>query len=307
MVLSICIPVYNSNVVGLAKQLSQQIIQYKLSAEIVVIDDASNSVTESTNRIGLDGMQHVCYKALPQNKGRSAIRNLFVTFSQGQFLLYIDGDSALIANDFIAKYVEELKNKSVKVLVGGSVYQVEVPKRVFYLRWKYSITREAKSYEDRLKSRQVFKTNNFVIEKTVLKQFPFEEKIKGYGHEDTLFGYYLLTNNIKVEHVDNPVLNCSLDTNCVFLAKSKEAVANLWEIHKDMVTSEDFIAHVRLLATYYKLKRKSLLTLLELGNFFLGRANKFLLSKGYFTLTMFDFYKLSELAKVARLKEKYSL
>ena len=307
MVLSICIPVYNSNVVGLAEQLSQQIIQYKLSAEIVIIDDASNSVTEYTNRIGLEGMQHVCYKALTQNKGRSAIRNLFVTFSQGQFLLFIDGDSALIANDFIAKYVEELKNKSIKVLVGGSIYQAIVPERVFYLRWKYSISREAKSYEDRLKSRQGFKTNNFVIEKTVLNQFPFEEKIKGYGHEDTLFGFYLLVNNLKIEHIDNPVLNCNLDTNCVFLAKSKEAVANLWEIHKEIVTSEDFIAHVRLLATYYKLKQKGLLTLLQLGNFFLGRVNKFFLIKGYFTLTMFDLYKLTELAKVARLKEKHLL
>ena len=65
------------------------------------------------------------------------------------------------------------------------------------------------------------------------KKISFNERLSGYGHEDTLFGYELNKNNIQIHHIDNPVLNGHLDTNEAFLLKTEEGLGNLlkvWEI-----------------------------------------------------------------------------
>ena len=56
------------------------------------------------------------------------------------------------------------------------------------------------------------------------KKISFNERLSGYGHEDTLFGYELNKNNIQIHHIDNPVLNGHLDTNEAFLLKTEEGL-----------------------------------------------------------------------------------
>ena len=129
----------------------------------------------------------------------------------------------------------------------------------------------------------------------MLKEYPFDERIKGYGHEDTLFGFVLLQNNIKILHIENPVLNSCLDSNAIFLEKTKQSIQNLWFIHEEIQPNIDFINHVRLLKTYYNVKKLRAIPMLRFVNYFVGKSNEHFLKTGWFTLRMFDFYKLAML------------
>ena len=304
MVLSVCIPVFNSDVKELVVAIAKQIAINNCSVEIIVLDDASRADFEAINRNSLDGINNTRYISLPINVGRSAIRNRFLDLANGEFLLFIDGDSHVIKEDFIGNYLQSIQSTSGDLIFGGSVYQNESPSRDKYLRWKYSICRESKSVTDRANSRYGFKTNNFCIKKAVLKEYPFDERIKGYGHEDTLFGFVLLQNNIKILHIENPVLNSCLDSNPIFLEKTKQSIQNLWFIHEEIQPNIDFINHVRLLKTYYHFKKLRAIPLLRFVNYFVGKMNERQLKSGWFTLRMFDFYKLALLINIAKKKGK---
>ena len=295
MVLSVCIPVYNSDVKVLALAISKQIALNNFPVEIIVLDDASSPEIELINRNSLAEITNTRYFSLPENIGRSAIRNRFIDLAHGDFVLFIDGDSHVISEDFISNYLQTIQLNSGDLIFGGSVYQNESPSRDKYLRWKYSICRESKSVIDRANSHYGFKTNNFCVNKAVLKEYPFDERVKGYGHEDTLFGFVLLQNNIKIVHIDNPVLNSCLDSNPIFLEKTQQSIQNLWFIHEEIQPNIDFINHVRLLKTYYNVKKYRAIPLLRFVNYFVGKLNEHFLKSGWFALRMFDFYKLAML------------
>jgi len=304
MVLSVCIPVYNSDVKVLALAISKQIAINNFPVEIIVLDDASSPEIELINRDSLVEITNTRYFSLLENIGRSAIRNRFIDLAYGDFVLFIDGDSHVISEGFIGNYLQTIQLNSGDLIFGGSVYQNESPSRDKYLRWKYSICRESKSVTDRANSHHGFKTNNFCIKKAVLKEYPFDERIKGYGHEDTLFGFVLLQNNIKILHIENPVLNSCLDSNAIFLEKTKQSIQNLWFIHEEIQPNIDFINHVRLLKTYYNVKKRRAIPLLRFVNYFVGKSNEYFLKTGWFTLRMFDFYKLAMLVNWTDKKGK---
>ena len=305
MVLSVCIPVYNSDVKVLVLAISKQIAINNFPVEIIVLDDASSPDIELINRDALAEITNTRYFSLPENIGRSAIRNRFIDLAYGDFVLFIDGDSHVIREDFIGDYLQTIQLNSGDLIFGGSVYQNERPPRDKYLRWKYSICRESKSADARTRSHYGFKTNNFCVKKAVLDEYPFDERIKGYGHEDTLFGFVLLQNKLKIVHIENPVLNTCLDTNSIFLEKTKQSIQNLWFIHEEIQPNINFINHVRLLKTYYNVKKYRAIPLLRFVNYFFGRLNERLLKSGWFTLRMFDFYKLAMLVNWIDKKDKF--
>jgi glycosyltransferase involved in cell wall biosynthesis len=304
MVLSVCIPVYNSDVKVLALAISKQIAINNFPVEIIVLDDASSPEIELINRNSLEEITNTRYFSLPENMGRSVIRNRFIDLAHGDFVLFIDGDSHVISEDFIGNYLQTIQLNSGDLIFGGSVYQNKSPSRDKYLRWKYSICRESKSVRDRANSHYGFKTNNFCIKKAVLKEYPFDERVRGYGHEDTLFGFVLLQNNIKIVHIDNPVLNSCLDSNPIFLEKTQQSIQNLWFIHEEIQPNIDFINHVRLLKTYYNVKKYRAIPLLRFVNYLVGKSNEHFLKSGWFTLRMFDFYKLAMLVNWTDKKGK---
>ena len=304
MDLSVCIPVFNSDVKKLVFALHEQTVRDNLSVEIVVLDDASALDLEKQNRDAIEKLSNVRYFSLPKNVGRSAIRNRFVDHAVGDFLLFIDGDSVLTNPNFLANYTKTLSASPIELLYGGSVYSEDAPQANYFLRWKYSWIRESKSAQERSITPYGFKTNNFIIKKSVFSSFPFDERIQGYGHEDTLFGYILFKNNVVLNHVENPVLNSLLDTNVVFLSKTEEAIKNLWFIHTKIRSEDSFINHVRLLSAYYKIKQLKLLPLVMFGHFLIGKLNSRLLKSGYFNVRMFDFYKLALICKIAIKKDK---
>lgn len=295
MMLSICIPTYNVNLKEIVESLSHQIKQDDLCAELIVIDDFSDESFRIENRKNCHAIQYI---ELPENIGRSKIRNRFLEYVKGDFLLFLDCDSAIIKDDFLKTYCAVLQNNAPEVIVGGSIYQKHKPPRNEYLRWKVSVNKESKSLKEREKANfNSFKTNNFVVSKDVFTKTPFNETITGYGHEDTLFGFELHQQNRSVYHCDNPVLNKHLDTNKAFLQKTQIGVQNLILVASIVNHDPDFIKNIQLLKVYHSLKNRKLIGIIGFGLSLFEPFLKYLLTKGYFTLSMFDLYKLRLLIK----------
>lgn len=224
---TICIPIYNFPVNRLLKSLERQKKQSLYPIEILLIDDGSNTQTKKENKAVCEKFRYI---ELNSNIGRAKIRNLFIKYAAFDYLLFLDCDSLIIKNDFLETYVQQAKN-GVTLACGGRQYPGETPGRDYLLRYKYGIRCESKPALERKRNpHRSFMTNNFLIQKQLIEQIGFDESIKGYGHEDTLFGIELQQQNIPIEHIENPVLNGGIETNEEFLAKTRQSIVNLVQI-----------------------------------------------------------------------------
>jgi glycosyltransferase involved in cell wall biosynthesis len=293
--LSICIPAYHCNVDVLLRTLQNQLVSISDNVEILVCDDCSPSPVLS-NPLEFPEVRVIRNSI---NLGRASTRNVLVQAAQGQALLFLDGDSEVISSNFVSDWIEIAKNSSIDVCYGGSIYQAETPPSSHFLRWKVSTIRESKTLDERNRDGGGFKTNNVLIRRSVFEKISFDEQLSGYGHEDTLFGFELGFNGYKTHHVNNPVRNAILDSNEAFLAKTDEAILNLYQCIQFASNRQDFIAHVRLLNVYTTINQLYLLGLLRLVAFismpFLLKRLKAGRSLGI--VFAYDFYKLFQLDK----------
>lgn len=296
MLLSICIPIYNTDIRPLATELHRQSQSFSSEVELLFIDDASDLTFKEKNR----SVGTFCdYQELPQNIGRSKIRNAFLPFVKGKYILFLDGDSVVFRDDFIEKYLVFLKEHKPNLIVGGREEVSERPARNYLLRWRYSQSRESKSLEERQKdTKNGFKSNNFIVKKTIFEINPFDESLHHYGHEDTLFGYQLRKKGVQCLHIDNPILNSDLVENEAFLHKTKEAISNLVRIAIKL-NDHQFIEEQKLLSWEKSISRnKIFLKTFQLFGKITQPLITSLLRKGYFQLWMFDLYRLTELERL---------
>ncbi|MGZ5247732.1 MAG: glycosyltransferase family 2 protein [Flavitalea sp.] len=218
--LSICIPRYNYNPSKLLRQLREQINTNKIIAEIIVIDDSSTDELPYPS----DADQFI---QLEENIGRSAIRNRFLQYAKYDYLLFLDNDVELNSEKFLLTYINFLWVKP-PVIYGGRTYPIFPPDPQRRLRWKYGREYECPDEFTRIgKPYITFQSNNFVVQKKVLEEFPFDESIREYGYEDLLFSLELERNKIRIYHIRNPVLNVHIETNEEFLKLTEKAMRNL--------------------------------------------------------------------------------
>jgi len=195
------------------------------------------------------------YVELEKNKGRSGIRNMFSGLSSKKYLLFIDCDSIIENPGFLKKYLAYIK-QAPQVVCGGSIYTKDPPDRERMLRWKYGTSRESKPAHIRIKDPyRSFMANNFLIERDISGRIRFDERLKGYGYEDTLFGYSLRKAGIRIDHIDNPVVNGGLEKNADYLARTDEAMSNLVEMMRSGNYTDEITEYISLLAFYKKVEK----------------------------------------------------
>jgi glycosyltransferase involved in cell wall biosynthesis len=295
MILSICIPIYNTDIRPLAIELHRQIQAYSSEVELLFLDDASDVFFKELNRsVGTFSD----YQELPVNIGRSKIRNAFLPFVKGTYLLFLDGDSIVCRPDFIQKYLHFIRGNSIDLVVGGREEITARPSRSQMLRWEYSRKRESKTTEERIADpTSGFKSNNFIVSKIIFEENPFDESITRYGHEDTLFGFQLYIKGVVCHHIDNPIKNDDLVENHEFLLKTKDAVSNLWRISQKL-QDDRFNQQQKLLRLAMRIHDSKVIRLVfhASGKLFQPTLS-FLLTKGFFRLWMFDLYRLIELER----------
>ncbi|MFM6964892.1 MAG: glycosyltransferase family 2 protein [Sphingomonadales bacterium] len=305
--LSVCIPVYNTDVRALVAELCSQIDSISSGQiDLILLDDASTSTFQALNQFTHPRVKLV---VLPQNVGRAKIRNAFLRHTYADYLLFIDGDSTIKSPTFLADYKNYLdKHPASKVLVGASCYQQNAPVYSKRLRWKYSTKRESLSFSVRKENpAHGFKTNNFLVDRKVLEQNPFDENLAGYGHEDTLFGLQLQQNQIPIAHIDNPVWNLHVDTNRVFIQKTDQALRNLLWIHANY-NLKSIDLQSRLLTQYVTWKKRGGIFLILLKSLSLAAPIlKGLLLTGLSPIFIFDAYRLGRLYQLDKNATNYLL
>lgn len=229
---SILIPVYNHNIQALAAELHRQASKLTPNFQILFIDDCSDLSSSYLNQ-KVKTLENVAYEVLTDNIGRAAIRNLL--FSKAEYLkcIILDGDVSITKTDFLTTYLGVLKEDNL--VVGGHIYQNKPPKdNNKYLHWLYGSQIESRPAAERqTHAYDSFMTSNFACSKEVFNKVHFDESIRGYGHEDTLFGRQLEKLGIPILHIQNPVRHDGLDVKEVFISKQKEAVLNLKFLYKN--------------------------------------------------------------------------
>ncbi|HEY4616732.1 MAG TPA: glycosyltransferase [Flavobacterium sp.] len=229
--LSILIPIYNYNAYPLVQELHKQCLESEIDFEIVCIDDASSQFKTNNNLISL--LSNCSLTELPQNIGRSKIRNLLATKSNYDWLLFLDCDTFPEKINYISKYISQINTSAKDAFFGGIIYSRDKPQQDQLLRWVYGQKREAIALQQRIK--QPYKTafvSNLLIKKTIFERFLFDEKIDEYGYEDYTFVQTLKSNGIDIKHIENPLLHLNLDTSALFLSKTMTALETLLSISK---------------------------------------------------------------------------
>ncbi len=294
--LSILIPVYNYNITKLVSDLHEQGVNSLVDFEILVMEDGSTDFLEENMKVG--ELPYCRYLISAKNMGRSGIRNKLADEARYRQLLFIDCDAEVCNPHFVENYLA-FRNEDC-IVIGGTAYDPEEKNPDYSLRLAYGREREACPAKDREKRKyNNLATFNFLISKSIFEQVRFDETIRGYGHEDTLFGHQLHKLGYEFIQIENPLIHRGLDDNETFLRKTKEAVRSLYLLYE--TGRYPFLAEEsRLLYNYLRLRKMKLCGLMS----WVYKRSKKRLEEKLFSaspsLFDYDLYKLLYLCNVTR-------
>ena len=212
MDLSILIPVYKWDCSRLVSDLEEQARALGISYEIIEADDEQLQM------------------------GRARVRNHLAELSRGHRLLFIDCDAEVESDTFIKDYLAAADASGAQVVCGGLHHVAEMPSKDVSLRWRYE-HRADRHRAARFRSKhpcEHFTPFSFLIERELFLRIRFDERLEGYGHEDTLFGRRLAEEGITPLHIDNPLVHIGLETNGHFLEKTRSALRSLRRFNTEL-------------------------------------------------------------------------
>ena len=248
--LSILVPIYNYNVYPLVVELHKQCVDCGIAFEILCQDDASNSSLNAFNE-KVNAISNCSFVSLKENLAHRENRNSLAEQAKFDYLLFIDGDSIIIHQHFIKNYIDNLYD--FDVTYGGRLHPEKCPSNNQKLRWKYGRFIEDKSAANRKKKLyQSLLFNNTVIKKDCFNKVKFDTNRRKYGHDDTQLSYQLSLLKSKVNHIENPVEHGDIDTNQVYLNKTKDSLENLFALYEEEKID---VAFVKLIQLYDFFKR----------------------------------------------------
>ena len=224
--ISILIPVFNTNVVELIRSLQQQIALIKEKVEIVVMDDASDDdLKKKQNREGLLAFPGLHYLELPVNCGRNIIRHKLAAAATFHIFIFIDADSSFPDASWLQNYIDA--RTGGEIIMGGRRYN-KTQAGATGLHFHYGLNREQLSAAQRnIHPYRSFMACNFLIRRQQLARLIIDNNLQGYCHEDTFMGLQFEKLGIPIRHIDNPVFHDGIDEDAVFISKQEEALENL--------------------------------------------------------------------------------
>ncbi len=288
--ISVCIPLHNYYINDFVMEIVKQCEKCNIIFEINIFDDKSDELFAIENR-ELGQNKFINYRYSNVNVGRAAARNKLAQTAIYDNILFIDCDSMPLKNSYIQDY---LSITEFDVVCGGTAYIPEQKIRGSELRYKYGVKKEAVPANIRNKRpNRSFTTNNLLIKKSIIRKVKFNESITKYGHEDTLLGYDLDKAGYIIKHIENPVIHLGVETNDVFLAKTKQSIQNLVDIENNKDIDSSFLRFVKLVRIYKLAKKIGLSLLFRLfGSNAIAKMESRLVKSDNPSLLMFDFYKL---------------
>ncbi|MDP4239840.1 MAG: glycosyltransferase family 2 protein [Bacteroidota bacterium] len=297
--ISILIPTYNYSITRLVTDLYQQALDTYVDFEIIVMEDGSTLFVEENNSVNdFEFCRHIVLK---DNSGRSSVRNKLADEAKYDHLLFLDCDAEVCSSNFVAKYVAFCKEECI--VIGGTAYDPDEKDPRYSLRLAYGRQREASSAIDRSKEHAYhnFATFNFLISKSLFDKVRFDESIRGYGHEDTLFGHQLHELGYQFIHIENPIIHKGLDDNATFLRKTEEGVLNLFLLYKTQ--RYPFLIHEsKLLNSFVRVYKTGMTQLFSTVFIVVKPFLQYKLSSPSPSLRLYDIYKLLLLCEASASK-----
>jgi glycosyltransferase involved in cell wall biosynthesis len=286
--LSILIPTYNYKIFDLVFELKNQCDCLDFNYEIICQDDNSNSIFNIENE-KINRLENCQFKTNSENYGRSKNRNKLAENSKYDYLLFLDADTFPIEENFISKYLSEIKEFAT-IVYGGIRYTDKKPPNDKLLRWIYGKKREALTVSQRNKNSYLsFLTLNFLIHKEVFKKINFNESIPNLRHEDTLFSYELMKKNIPIKHIENPVFHFGLDEFNSALKKEHESLIALKNLLENKLLSPEYLK----ISNLYFIIKKYQIRLLILYSFKILKPVLLKnISSSKPSLVLFDIYRV---------------
>lgn len=293
--LSILIPTYNQNVSKLVTDLHHQATEQYVDFEIIVMEDGSvSNVEENADACSLQFCKHI---VLENNVGRSATRNKLADAAQYEHLLFMDCDAEVYSEYYVEKYLAFCHEECI--VIGGTAYNPNENNPDYSLRLKYGRVREARTAVERVKNN--FATFNFMISKSIFNRVRFDETIRGYGHEDMLFGHQLQLLGYEFIQIENPLIHKGLDDNLTFIRKTQEGTRNLYLLYK--TGRYPFLVNESKLLHAFCIIDKMCLTRLMAAKYnFIHTWLEHELCKPSPSLLLYDLYKLLFLCKTSLAK-----
>lgn len=276
--LSILIPTFNDVCTTLVTTLHEQAETLGIGYEILVADDGSTDKAVVEKNRQINSLSHCRLIEQPANQGRATIRNFLARQATYPWLVFIDSDMVVCRGDFLRRYAE---TTDASIVDGGVVIGQVQPGN---LRSLYEKAAEQEhTFEKRQQSPyQDFHTANFMIERKLMLQHPFDERFRYYGYEDVLFGKAMQQAGIPITHMDNPLSFEVFEDNAAFVAKTEEGLRTLYTFR------EELKGYSRLLDTMSRLPR----TPLRLWHKLFGKLEKQNLIGSHPSLLVFKLYKL---------------
>ena len=291
--LSILIPIYNYNAYPLVLELHKQCMDCGRDFEIICQDDASQSSLNVFNE-NINSLSNCTFVSLKKNLAHRENRNSLAEQAKFDYLLFIDGDSIIISDNYINKYIVNLAD--FDVVYGGRLHPEKCPSDNQKLRWKYGRFIEDNSADKRkIKPYQSLLFNNTVIKKDCFNEVKFDKNIKKYGHDDTQLSYQLSLLKSSINHIKNPVEHGDIDTSSVYLNKTKESLENLILLYEEEKIDIEFI---RLLQLYHFLKMTRLTFILSKFYSFIEKPLSTNLTGNNPNLFLFNLFRVGYLCSI---------
>ena len=228
--LSILIPTFNDPCSTLVGNLQQQAEELGISYEILVADDGSTQQNVLEENRSINALPHCQLIERRVNAGRAAIRNFLAQQARYAWLLFIDSDMVVCRNDYLRKYASF---EETPIVDGGVVIGTCIPGN---LRSMYEKAAESEhTYEERQQSPyRDFHTANFMIQRALMIEHPFDERFRNYGYEDVLFGKAMEQAGVPILHIDNPMSFEIFEENEHFVSKTEEGLRTLYQFRHEL-------------------------------------------------------------------------
>lgn len=240
--LSVLIPVWRSRPITLLESLWVQAQALGFPIEVWVCDDSADPAYFEWHEL-FRAHPGIRILTFPENLGRSRARNTLLAQANGPWVLWLDGDLE-IPTDFLNIYQQLIKNGESATPERGPVYcgGIKVDpntaadgegsavegRRSDSLRYRYALQVEGLAAAKRQEEPYRWvRAAHCLMPTRAARCLCFPEFIQGYGHEDTHWAFQIQSKGMTVQHLDHLVEHTGIDTDAVFLDKSREAVQNL--------------------------------------------------------------------------------
>lgn len=220
--LALAVPVYNHQPLELLEEAYAQLQALPLATGIYLLNDGSPSPLSALERWARSH-KNVHYHRASANRGRAATRNALASWADAEYCHFLDDQAVVDQAQFWAQLWEARLEGGV--VYGPAAYTPQ-PEPGSELRWRVGRHRELRCFPP-ADPYGAFKGHHFLAHRRIWPRVSFAETLRGYGHEDTLFGLELEDQAIPIKAVNLPVYNTPLDPNPLFLQKTRESLDNL--------------------------------------------------------------------------------